>query len=81
MKLFIYHIPSGQGFSMKLYKPKHGSSQADTTLYELVEGRPNAEIQEVPEVAEEIKRTFGDQPHFLDIQTTVYSELRPPCSL
>ena len=65
MTLFIYHIPSGQAFTMLLTEDR----------YDLVEGKPNKEIQDVPFVEREISRRFGDKPHFLDVQCTVCAML------
>lgn len=68
MKIFIYHIPTGQAFTIVL-------TQAQ---YDLVEGRPHTEIIDVPFVAREIRRRLGDTPHFMDLQTTVHAELGAP---
>ena len=68
MKIFIFHIPSGQAFTIVLNEAQ----------YDLVEGRPHTEIIDVPFVAREIRRRLGDTPHFMDLQTTVHAELGAP---
>ena len=65
MKLFVYHYPSGQAFLMRL----------NDEQYESVAGLPNMEVQDVPFVEREIKRRFGDKPHFLDVNTHVCAML------
>ena len=65
MNLFIYHIPLRQAFTMRLTEDQ----------YDLVEGKPDKEIQDVPFVACEISRRFGDKPHFLDVQCTICAML------
>lgn len=75
MKLFIFHQPTAQGFILDLYKPRFGSQEADTSLYERVRVLDTEELLQVPEIAQEVSRILGDLPHHLDIQTTWFSEL------
>ena len=61
MNIFVHHIPSNMAFMMSL----------SPFEYAEVKGLTNAETQDVPFVENEIKRRFGDKPHFLDVETTV----------
>ena len=65
MKLIVFHRPSAQAFLMDLTMEQ----SAELT------GLSNEDTQDVPFVDREIRRRFGDKPHFMEIGTLVCSLL------